>query len=307
MLKNDFSIGICAADHATGLEELIGIIKDEPYPEALMLNSIVIVASALDQEAHATLRRLESQNGGLTVIEEPTRRGKAEAINRIFDACKSRFLVLVNSDAQPERRAISQLLSMIAEDDRIGMVSASPILHPSPGMVGAVLELMWQAHKECLLTLSKGNMMNHCCDELVAVRLEAVEKLPLDTVNDGAFLAGAAYRNGYSICYCESAHVSIDLPQQLSHVLMQRRRILYGHFQIRRRVGSSPRTVESMLTSNPLLSITILARTLTKCPRAILALPVAIVAEGIAVAMAAADIVTSRTRHVPWARFGSQS
>jgi len=307
ILKNDFSIGICAADHATGLRELVATIRDEAYPEGLSLNSIIIVASALDDEAHALLNTLRSQPNNLVVIEEPTRRGKAEAINRIIDLTTGRFLVLVNSDAQPERGAVSKLLSTIAAGEGIGMVSASPTLGPSEGVVGAVLELMWQAHNECLLTLNKKGMINHCCDELVAVRLDAIDKLPPDTVNDGAFLAGAAYRNGYSICYCESAHIRIDLPHRLTDVLMQRRRILFGHLQIKNRVGETPRTVESMLVTNPVLSLSILVRTLVKSPKSILALPVAVVAEGISVAMAIVDNTTSRTKHVPWARFGSKS
>ena len=131
--------------------------------------------------------------------------------------------------------------------------------------------------------------------------------MPEDTVNDGAFLAGEAFRNGYSIEFCESAQVKIDVPDRLTDVLMQRRRILYGHFQIRRRVGESPRTVELMLVDRPLLSMSILTATLSKSPRLILALPIAIIVEGISFALAIGDTVTSKAKHVPWRRFGGKS
>jgi cellulose synthase/poly-beta-1,6-N-acetylglucosamine synthase-like glycosyltransferase len=306
-LENSFSVGICAADHATKLGELIDLIKREPYPEGFVLKSIIVVGSGLDHEASAALRQIGGPDPEVVIIEEPFRRGKAEAINRIVEAFKWRFLVLVNSDAQPEQGAIAKLLSIIAGDDDIGVVSASPVLWPRTDLAGAILQIMWRAHNECLLTLSNENSMNHCCDELIVLRSEAIRKLPSDTVNDGAFLAGAAYQDGYVIQHCESAHVRIDVPVRLPDLLMQRRRIIYGHFQIRRRVGVSPRTIESMLIVNPLLSLSIMIRTIAKSPRLIFALPVAVIAETFSVAMAIGDTITNKAKHVPWARFGRMS
>jgi len=306
-LENSFSVGICAADHATNLAELIDLIKREPYPEGFLLKSIIVVGSGLDHEASAAIRQLGVLDPELVIIEEPFRRGKAEAINRIVEEFKSRFLVLVNSDAQPEPGSIAKLLSIIAGDGDVGVVSASPVLQPRSDLPGAILQIMWRAHNECLLTLSNENSMNHCCDELIVLRSEATRTLPSDTVNDGAFLAGAAYRDGYVIQHCDSAHVRIDVPVRLPDLLMQRRRILYGHFQIRRRMGTSPRTVESMLIVNPLLSLSIMVRTIAKSPGLIFALPVAIIAEAFSVAMAIGDTITDKAKHVPWARFGRMS
>jgi cellulose synthase/poly-beta-1,6-N-acetylglucosamine synthase-like glycosyltransferase len=306
-LENSFSVGICAADRATKLKELLDIIKYEPYPSALLLESIVIVGSGLNSKSTAFLRGLGRQGRGLVFIEEPIRRGKAEAINRIIDTFTGQFLVLVNSDAQPERGAISKLLSIITADSRVGMVSASPVLDKRSGVTGAVLQLMWSVHNECLLALNREDQNNHCCDELIVLRSDAIRKLPHETVNDGAYLAGAAYKEGYSIRFCDTAHVRIDVPGRLCDVLRQRRRIVYGHLQIRRVIGESPRTMESMLVGNPRLSLAILVRTVRKAPRTILALPIAVVGEAISVVMALIDTITPKAKHVPWLRFASRS
>jgi len=300
-LANEFSIGICAADHAAKLEELVDIIHQEPYPEGFLLKSIIIVGSGLDPEASAALRTLAERNPNLIIIEEPIRRGKAEAINRIFAEYAADFLVLVNSDAQPERGAISRLLSTIADDSSVGMVSASPVLEAAPGITGGVLRLMWSVHNECLLALNDEGKNNHCCDELVVLRSEVIRELPQDTVNDGAFLAGSAYRDGYSIQFCEEARVRIDVPNLISDLLKQRRRILYGHAQIVRSVGQTPRTLESMIFTSPKVGFSILVRTLAKSPRLILALPFAIVSELVSAMGAAFDRISS-TNHVPWDR-----
>jgi len=301
-VENEFSIGICAADHAAKLEGLLETINQESFPSGFRLKSIIIVASGLDPEARVVLKGLAERNANLIIIEEPVRRGKAEAINRILEKHTADFLVLVNSDAQPERGALTKLLAVIAGDGSVGMVSASPVVEYVPGIVGAILRLMWGVHNECLLALNEKGQNNHCCDELTVLRSKAIRKLPCDTVNDGAFLAGSAYREGYSIRFCETAHVRIDLPRRISDILRQRRRILYGHAQIVRSVGESPRTVESMIISNPKLGLSILVRTLARSPRLALAFPVAAVGELMSAMCAAFDSISSTKKHVPWDR-----
>jgi cellulose synthase/poly-beta-1,6-N-acetylglucosamine synthase-like glycosyltransferase len=307
LLEAQFSIGVCAADHATNLKELLSIIESEPYPAGLVLRDVVIVGSGLDPQALSFVREFAGSHNGFILIEEPTRRGKAEAINRIIDSFRGQFLVLVNSDAHPESGAISRLLTTISRDGHVGIVSASPIVGERAGITGAVLQLIWWVHNECLLTLNEEDKNNHCCDELIVVRSEALRKLPTDTVNDGAFLAGAAYRAGYSIKFCETARVKIDVPLNFCDLLRQRRRIVYGHFQILRSVGKSPKTIESMLVDKPQLSLSILIRALAKSPRVTLSLPVAVIGEVISVALAIIDTQVSKQRHVPWERFGKRA
>ncbi len=306
LIGAEFSIGICAADHASNLKELLKILETEPYPENFVLDKIVIVGSGLDIQALRFVREFANSHASVVLVEEPTRRGKAEAINQIIESFTGQFLVLVNSDARPEPGSISTLLAAISRDKHVGLVSASPVIEEIRGVTGAVLQLMWGVHNECLFALNEENRNNHCCDELIVVRSEAIRKLPENTVNDGAFLAGEAYRAGYAIRFCESARVRIDVPSKYSDLLAQRRRILYGHFQILRSIGQAPRTTESMLASSPLLSLSILIRATAKSPKLALAVPVAVIGEAFSTVLAIGDILTSK-KHVPWRRYGSQS
>ncbi len=99
----------------------------------------------------------------------------------------------------------------------------------------------------------------------------------------------------------------IDVPQRFCDLIRQRRRIVYGHFQILRSVGEAPRTIESMLFKAPLLSLSILIRTIAQKPRLALALPIAIIGEVVSVALAVSDNLTSTMKHVPWDRVGSRA
>jgi hypothetical protein len=185
-------------------------------------------------------------------------------------------------------------------------VSAAPVIE-SGGITGNVLQLMWGVHNECLLRLSDRENNNHCCDELIVARSDALNPLPPGTVNDGAYLAGSAYKKGYTIKFCENAYVKIDVPKRIGDVLRQRRRIVYGHLQIWKSVGESPRTLESMLLKDPLLSLSILINTLANSPKLILALPVALTCEFISAILAMSDNLTGSRKHVKWDRFGNRA
>jgi cellulose synthase/poly-beta-1,6-N-acetylglucosamine synthase-like glycosyltransferase len=150
-------------------------------------------------------------------------------------------------------------------------------------------------------------MNNHCCDELMVVRANAIRRLPNDMVNDGAFLAGTAYEAGYAIEFCQEARVRIDVPERINDLLTQRRRIVYGHLQILRSLGKSPRTLESMLFENPRLALSIIIRTLAKSPNLILALPIAAVCEIGCSALAAVDDLATKKKHVRWVRVGDKT
>ncbi len=306
-LETGFSIGICAADSATNLDRLLGLVESESYPAGLALRRVVLVASGCDPKAVVFARELADRDERFVLIEESTRKGKSAAINQIIESFEGEFLVLVNSDALPEPGAISKLLREMAQDKDVGMVSASPIIADRGGITGDVLQLIWGVHNECLLRLNAGKRNNHCCDELTVVRSDALRKLPADTVNDGAYLAGNAYQAGYSIKFCEGARVKIDVPRSFVELVRQRRRIVFGHFQIWKSVGESPRTMESMLVGKPLLSLGILVRTLARSPRLVVALPLALAGEAVSIILAMCDNLASTKRHTLWDRFGSRS
>jgi len=307
ILETGFSIGICAADSAANLDRLLALIESESYPTGLTLKKIILVASGCEPKAMAFARELSRRDERFVLVEEPKRTGKSAALNIIIERVDGQFIVFVNSDALPERGAISKLLSEIVKDSNIGMISASPLVGGKTGIMGAVSELMWGVHNECLLRLNENGRNNHCCDELIVVRSEALHKLPAETVNDGAFLAGTAYQAGYSIKFSQEARVMIDVPNIFGDLMRQRRRIVYGHLQIWRSVGESPRTLESMFIKSPLLSLSILVKTFSRSPRLALALPVALVGEAASVVLAMWDNLSTGKKHMPWDRVGSRS
>ncbi len=299
------SVGICVSDSASNLRRLISVIEGESFPEGYRLERVIIVASGCDAATLTFLRNLSDTDRRVALIEEPRRYGKAAAINKILDFYVGEFLVLVNGDALPEAGAIEKLLLSISRNDQVGMVAARPIFESGGGWISDVLELMWTGHNECSRHLNHQGISNQCSDELMVARTEAIHRLPLGVVNDGAYLAGTAYSRGYRIKFCSEAVVQIDVPKSLVDLIQQRRRIIFGHLQVWKLVGKAPRTVETLLLTSPLTGLKMVIRTLANIPRLILALPLAAVVEMVSIPAAIFDSFTSTRKHAVWQRNGS--
>jgi len=169
-----------------------------------------------------------------------------------------------------------------------------------------VEELMWNTHNESSLVLNHMKISNHSSDEMILVRSSALEILPKGLVNDGAYIAGCAKLKGYLIKFCEDAKIRIDVPSRLSDLIGQRRRIIYGHMQVRRLTGTSPKTVKFLLLSNPALSLRIACKTILKRPSRLLVLPIALTCESISTLLALRDaLLDSPDKHAVWKRYGN--
>jgi cellulose synthase/poly-beta-1,6-N-acetylglucosamine synthase-like glycosyltransferase len=266
------------------------------------MRKLVIVASACPDRTNSELRHLERRDSRVQVILEDKRYGKAEAINRVLEVSNAPIVILVNSDARPSKGAIPALITDILSDPSIGAVSAVPEPDKRGGPVSLLLNFMWEAHNGCSLTLNHMNISNHSCDELVAFRSNAIARLPKNLVNDGAFMAGVAKQKGYSIRVSPGATVHIQTPSRITDVISQRRRILFGHAQVWRLVGSPPRTIETLLFTSPGKGMRLLVMTLASKPRYLMALPIAIVSELSATVLSILDSTRSSRAHAIWKR-----
>lgn len=301
--RRDFTVGICATGPTPHLGPLVDSIIAEAHSSGVPMRKLIIVVSGCPPSVLAAARERQARDSRVHLVVEETRHGKAEAINRIIGMAEGEFLLFVNSDARPETGAMTRLISSAVADDRIGAVSAMPVPEDRTGLAPLVVDLMWSAHNDCSVALNHMNLSNHSCDEFVLFRYSAIETLPADLINDGAFLAIGARRKGYTIKVSPLARVHIQTPRKISDLVTQRRRIIFGHRQVWQKTGSPPRTVESMLLLSPYTGSKILVATLAKKPRLVLALPIAIVSELTASILSLIDGIRSSKRHIVWKRF----
>lgn len=298
-----FSIGICATGEPPSLVEIIDTIETEHFPSGFSLEKVIIVASACAERTLNQLERVQRTNPKMVVIEENRRSGKAAAINRIIEENVGDYLVLVNADALPSGGSISRLLRSIRREEGTGMVSGIPVIATKSGNASRILQLMWGTYNTVSRDMSTTSMGNHGTDELMVVRSEALAELPSDVVNDGAYIAGRLRVSGFSIRSVEGATVIVDVPSRPVEIIRQRRRILYGHVQVRMLVGHVPRTAESLMLVSPRRGLGAVVRTVATHPCLVLALPFAAVCELASLVGAILDTSAKEQRHVVWERY----
>jgi len=260
-----------------------------------------VVASGCPEEALAPTRALAERIDKVALLVEDMRHGKAEAINRIIAEASGDFLVMLNADAFPLPGSIAKLLE-VARDPMVGAVSAMPVFEEKGGLLRHSLSLMWSAHNSLSLSLNHAGVSNHACDELILVRRRLVSSLPSNLVNDGAYIGGLVRSKGYSVKFSTAAKVNIAVPSLLVDLVRQRRRIIYGHVQVWKKLGRPPRTVESLMFSDPITSLKTLVKVLAGRPRLVTALPVVLAGESISGLLGIVDALRSSEAHAVWKR-----
>lgn len=296
-----FTLGICASDSAARLPALVTFLRSEDYGSFEMLK-LVVIASGVPPRVVDRVAGAAGRDPAFELVVEERRNGKSAAVNRILERALGAYLVMLNADAFPERGVIRGLLEAAREDPSAGCVSAEPVFDVKSGMLGRSLDLMWSAHSRMSLSLNHAGVNNHACDELMVVRRSLLTRLPPRIVNDGAYIGGSVRRSGLSVKLRAGSRVRIEVPGRAVGLIRQRRRIIFGHAQAWRELGSPPTTVESMLFMKPGVSFRMLVSLLAARPELIPALPVVLVEEILASLAALLDTASSTDRHTVWRR-----
>jgi len=297
-----FTVGICATGHPPTLQPLLQTILSSEMP-GFLLKKVILVASDCSQDTLRVARRMAALDRRLRLIEHERRMGKADAINEIFRLTEGDFLVYVNADALVGADSISLLLKSIEEDEGIGFVSGKPVFARTGGIISDVLDVMWTSFGLLSSDPDQSKQSNHGTDELMVIRSDLLSELPPGVVNDGAYIAGRIRERGFRVAFQPEAVVQIDVPRRMIDLIRQRRRILFGHIQVKRLLGKAPRTVETMMFFSPYQSFRIIIRMLANRPRLVLILPVAAMGELLAVSGALWDTLVSNAGHAVWKRY----
>jgi len=297
-----FTVGICATGRPPTLQPLLETILSGEMP-GFVLNKVVLVASDCSEDTLRTARRIAALDRRLRLIEHLRRTGKAEAINEIFRETEGDFLVYVNADALVNVSSIPTLLKSIEQDEGTGFVSGRPVFAGPRGLISDVLDVMWTSFDFLSSDPGQSKQSNHGTDELMVIRSELISELPPGVVNDGAYIAGRIRERGFRVAFQPEAVVQIDVPRRMIDLIRQRRRILFGHIQVKRLLGKAPRTVETMMFFSPLESFRIVIKMLANRPRRVFVLPIAAMGELLALAGALWDTFISNAGHAVWKRY----
>jgi biofilm PGA synthesis N-glycosyltransferase PgaC len=228
------AIGIPVYNEEENIERLLMDLLVQKIEEPFKLERILVVASGCTDNTPKIVKALQNNNDIIELIEEEERRGKASALNIIFQELSSDIIVLMGGDVLPRERALINLVRPF-QYDSVGAVGG----HPKPinkpiKFADTTSCLIWDLHhffsKEVDVKLS---------GEFFAIRQGPIKKIFSKINCDDALIGFLIRKLNYKLIYSSKALVDIKGPDNIKDLLMQRRRIHAGHRQLKKITGTS--------------------------------------------------------------------
>jgi len=295
--------GIVAHNEEETVGPALRALLEQDLGDRAVWRTIWVVASGCTDRTVERAREAANGDPRVAIVEQRDRRGKADALNTIFDSALGDLLVLVNGDAVAEPGAIAALLAVARGLPAPFAIMGQPVPPPDhgTGAVAGAIGLLWRIHDALHAeTLSHGEG-NHLSDELLLVSLPVPCRFAEGTINDGAYLGAILGEADGRLAYAPAARVRIRVPTTVGDYLAQRRRIYAGHARQARVMGRVPTTLVSVALRAPARAARLVGRCAADSGRWG-ALPVLVSLEAAAIALALWDELPPRRSHVRWRR-----
>lgn len=238
------TIGICAFNEERNIGQLLDdVLSQTNLPKNF---KVIVVASGCTDNTAAIVREVAREHDRVQLIEEAQRSGKTGAINHILAKCESQLLALVDADIRLRRNCISEILRGFC-DERIGVVGAMPIVaNPEDGPVAKSASIIWRVMSRALSELSMRGELSYVMGEMYCIRTSLVDRIPDEIVNDDAYVATRARSKGLKVILAARANFDTTVPSSIPGYVAQRRRITFGHLQIRGQMGRFATSMEGV-------------------------------------------------------------
>lgn len=242
------TVGICAYNEEKNIGYLLNNILVEQF---LPLDAeILVVCSGCTDNTVKIVQEYAFNDSRVNAYVENKRYGKASAINLILAKAKGDFIIFISADTLPQKDCFTNLTSKL-KDPKVGLVCGKPLpVNHSNSLSDKLVNILWKSHDYIFNNLSKDGIARHA-SEVFCVRSRIVNKIPMETINDDAFIALTVKKKGWLIKYDPNSRVSICGPKTLSEYFIQRRRVLIGHWQIKKSTGDSPQHLLYLLPIYP--------------------------------------------------------
>jgi len=228
------TVGICAYNEAWNMR---GLLRNITLEQGIPSDSeVIVVCSGCQDSTPEIVREFAARDQRVRLIEEPTRLGKASAVNLILANARGEFIVFVSADVIPQPNCLVALFKPMT-DSSVGISCGQPVPVPrGRPLIRGVVDTLWGFHNWQLEKLNDAGLLMHA-SEVFCLRKGLVTKIPSDLVNDDAYIAVRAKSLGYAIKYAPQSQVGVSGPQTVGDYIRQRRRIIAGHYQVHDHTG----------------------------------------------------------------------
>lgn len=248
-------MAVCAFNEGKNIGHLLNNIL---YKQALSCDSeVLVVCSGCTDTTNNIVQQYAAKDSRIHAHFEEQRTGKTSAVNYILKHANGDILLFVSADTLPKKGTFAKLISKLA-DPQVGVACGNPKpVNEKTSLVGKLVQLLWGFHGYVFESLNDHGLARHAT-EIFCVRKGIVDKLPAGTINDDAYIAITAKKKGWLIKYDPQAQVFIHGPDSFQEYFQQRRRIIFGHYQIRKLTGESPQYLVHMMPTHTLQAFRLL-------------------------------------------------
>jgi poly-beta-1,6-N-acetyl-D-glucosamine synthase len=245
-------VGICAYNEEKNIGSLLNNVL---FEQALPVDSeVLVVCSGCTDNTASIVQEFAEKDSRLKVHVEEKRNGKASAINYILSHATGDVIIFISADTLPKKGSFSRLTAKVQKPN-VGIVCGNPLpVNPPTSLIGRIVKLLWSFHGHVFEQLNDSGLARHAT-ELFCIRKGIIDRIPAETVNDDAYLAVETKKKGWFIKFDAQSQVLISGPSTFQEYFQQRRRIIFGHFQIKKLTGESSQYLVHLLPLHPLQTL----------------------------------------------------
>ena len=221
------SVIIVAFNEEERIHARIANILASDYP-AKYLEVVVVSDGSADSTAH---RVRSIGNERVHVVDRSTRSGKAACLNAAFSQVSGKVVVLADARQRFAPDTIRQLVRHFS-DPKIGAVSGSLEIEAAVSAVGRGVGAYWKMEKSLREAEARWDSCVGCTGAVYAVRREAFEPVPEDTLLDDVVIPMQIARKGYRVLHDSAATAFDPQPLEPEAEARRKRRTLAGNFQM---------------------------------------------------------------------------
>jgi len=243
------TIGICAFNEEDRITTLIeDVLKQRGVSKS---TKVIVVASGCTDLTPIIVRRIMSRNPRVHLIEEEQRRGKTSAVNKILGNCESELLALVDADIRLPPETLWTVLRGFS-DERVGVVGALPVIENCyENLIARSLSMISRVMTRALRELSLREELSFVMGETYCFRTNLIGRVPDGIVNDDAYIASYARSMGFKVILAPEAKFVVGVPSSIPDYIAHRRRVTFGHLQIREKTGRFATSMEGIALDYP--------------------------------------------------------
>jgi glycosyltransferase involved in cell wall biosynthesis len=293
------TVGICAFNEERNIAKLLRDVLDQTGlpPDT----RIIVVASGCTDNTPAIVREIMRDDPRVELVEEETRTGKISAVNLILSKCRSDLLALVDADVRLHRDCLMKILREFSRGST-GVVGASPIVvNVENGEIARSAAIIWRVMKDVMSELSTKGQLAFIMGETYCFRTSIVGRIPDKIVNDDAYVASRAWSKGFKVILASGANFSLKVPSSIPDFIAQRRRVTFGHLQIKEQTGRFATSMEGIALYHTRTFVRGIFREIALNPMSLLRTLLALELEAVSRLLAWLDLKMGRPQSV-WKR-----